>query len=131
MTEEDSEEGTRGTSIDKGEENFEWILDKLPFGISVQTPDRQIIYENKTVKELVGTYLFRQCYNRWHYLPERRDKPCPDCPAIIGFQDKSEHRIFRKTSNENGDDLFLEIQFIPILNKKSENINLSNSRRDS
>ena len=55
-------------SVKLADENFRQILDKLPFGISVQTKDREIIYENTKVKELVGSFLYRQCYNRWHYL---------------------------------------------------------------
>ena len=101
-------------------ESFEWILDELPFGISVQKIDRTIIYENQKVRELVGSFLYRQCYNRWHYIPERKNKPCPDCPASIGFSDKQRHTIFRKTIDEKGNDLFLEIQFIPILNEDEE-----------
>jgi hypothetical protein len=100
--------------------SFEWILDELPFGISVQKLDRTIIYENQKVKDLVGSFLYRQCYNRWHYLPERENEPCPDCPATVGFSDKQIHKIFRKTIDEDGNDLFLEIQFIPILDKNEE-----------
>ncbi len=104
----------------KKESNFEWILDKLPFGISVQKKDRTIIYENQKTKDMVGSFLFRQCYNRWHYIPKRKNAPCPDCPANIGFADKQRHKIFRKTIDEDGDDLFLEIQFIPILDENEE-----------
>ncbi|NPD89829.1 MAG: hypothetical protein HGN29_14040 [Asgard group archaeon] len=104
----------------KKESNFEWILDELPFGISVQKADRTIIYENQKVREMVGSFLYRQCYNRWHYIPERKNEPCPDCPANIGFSDKQRHNIFRKTISENGDNLFLEIQFIPVLDENEE-----------
>ena len=120
---EDSLEKDSKEEIDEAldsEEDFEWVLDKLPFGISVQKPDRTIIYENQEVIKLIGSFLYRQCYNRWNYLPERMNEPCPDCPATLGFTDKQPHKIFRKTIDENGKDLFLEIQFIPVLNKKEE-----------
>jgi len=102
------------------EDNFDWILDLLPLGISVQKPDRTIIYENQKIKKLVGSFLYRQCYNRWHYIPERKNEPCTDCPATFGFTDKEQHKIFRKTKDENGEDLFLEIQFIPVLNDEGD-----------
>ena len=99
---------------------FQWILDELPFGISVQTIDRKILYENQTVKNLVGSYVYRHCFNRWHYLPGKGDEPCPDCPATIGFQDNKSHKVFRKTQDKNGEDLFIEIQFLPIFDKDQE-----------
>ncbi len=100
------------------EEEFQWVLDKLPIGISVQSPSRKILYENEAVKELIGSYLHRQCYIRWHYLPGRGDNPCPDCPATVGIQDKIGHKVFRKTTDEKGDDLYLEVEFIPVLDSE-------------
>ncbi len=102
------------------EGNFQWILDELPFGVSVQTLDRKILYENEVVKELVGSYIYRHCFNRWHYLPGQGDQPCKDCPAIIGFEDGKSHRIFRKTKDIDGNDLYIEIQFIPVFNENNE-----------
>lgn len=101
-------------------EGFQWILDKLPIGISVQTPSREILYENETVKELLGSYLNRQCYIRWHYLPGRGDTPCPECPATVGMQDNIGHKVFRKTTDEKGDDLYLEIEFIPVTDSEGK-----------
>jgi len=104
----------------KENDKFRQILDELPFGISVQTKEREIIYENKKVKELVGSFLYRQCYNRWHYLEKRGNEPCNDCPATIGFKDNEPHKIFRKTINKDGESLYVEINFIPMLNDEGE-----------
>ncbi len=101
-------------------EGFQWILDRLPFGISVQTLDRKILYENTAVKELAGSYIYRYCFNRWHYLEGKGYEPCSDCPATIGFEDKKAHKIFRKTQDEKGKDLYLEIQFIPVFEEDGE-----------
>ena len=49
--------------------NFSWILDELPYGISVQDTNHIVLYENKKVKELVGTYMGKQCFKRWTYIP--------------------------------------------------------------
>ncbi len=105
--------------IDKNE-GYQWILDHLPFGISVQTVERQILYENAAVKDLVGSYVYRYCFNRWHYLEGKGDEPCEDCPATIGFDDKKIHKIFRKTLDKNNKDLYLEIQFIPVFEENGE-----------
>lgn len=111
---------TDSSDKDMDEESFQWILDELPVGISVQTPAREILYENETVKKLIGSYLYRQCYTRWHYLPDRGEKPCPDCPASIGMQDNKGHKVFRKTLDEKGNDLYLEIEFIPITDSEGK-----------
>lgn len=100
--------------------DFNLLLDNLPFGVSVQTKNRKIIYENEKMKKMVGSFLYRQCYNRWHYLEDRGDEPCPDCPATVGFKDSKSHKIFRKTIDENGNDIYVEIQFVPIFNKDGE-----------
>ncbi len=105
---------------DEKKEEFQWVLDKLPIGISVQTPSREILYENEAVKELLGSCLHRQCYTRWHYLTGRGDKPCPDCPATVGMQDTIGHKVFRKTTDEKGDDLYLEIEFIPVTDSEGK-----------
>lgn len=105
---------------EENKKDFQWVLDELPIGISVQTPSREILYENEAVKELVGSYLYRQCYTRWHYLPDRGESPCPDCPASIGMQDNKGHKVFRKTKDEKGEDLFLEVEFIPITDSEGK-----------
>ncbi len=105
---------------DDNRKEFQWILDKLPIGISVQTPSREILYENEAVKDLIGSYLHRQCYKRWHYLPDRGNNPCPDCPATVGMQDNIGHKVFRKTKDERGEDLYLEIEFIPVTDSEGK-----------
>ncbi len=117
MTSKDSNQDVSKTSRT---EDFQWILDLLPFGISVQTIERKILFENETVQELLGSYVQRSCFSRWHYLEGKGDEPCPDCPATIGFKDNKSHKIFRKTQDKEGKDLFLEIQFIPVFNENNE-----------
>ncbi|MCE7741753.1 MAG: hypothetical protein GOP50_04785 [Candidatus Heimdallarchaeota archaeon] len=102
------------------EGSYQWILDEFPFGVSVQTIDREILYENEAVKDLVGSYITRHCFNRWHYLPGKGDEPCNDCPATIGFKDGKSHKVFRKTLGPNGEDIFIEIQFLPVKNENQE-----------
>jgi len=102
------------------EGSYQWILDELPFGVSVQTVNREILYENETMKELVGSYISRHCFNRWHYLPGKGDEACKDCPATIGFKDGKSHKVFRKTQDKNGEDIFIEIQFLPVKNEDQE-----------
>ncbi len=117
MTSKGSNQDVSKTS---GKGDYLWVLDQLPFGVSVQTIERKILYENETVIDLVGSYTQRHCFNRWHYLEGEGNEPCSDCPATIGFKDKKSHKVFRKTKDSKGEDLFLEIQFIPVFNKENE-----------
>lgn len=100
--------------------NFELILNALPFGISVQTSERIVLYENQKAKELTGSYKLHLCFNRWKHLPDEGDAICKDCPATISLIDKSPHKIFRKTLSKDSKELFLEIQVIPILEKNGD-----------
>ena len=97
--------------------NFEVILDSLPFGISVQNINRTVLYENQMAKNLTGSFKLRNCFNRWEHLPDEGDHVCKDCPATISLLDKNPHKIFRKTLSKNSEELFLEIQVVPILEK--------------
>ncbi|MHA1990896.1 MAG: hypothetical protein ACW981_07550 [Candidatus Hodarchaeales archaeon] len=97
--------------------NFELILNALPFGISVQNSDRTVLYENQQAKDLTGSFKLRHCFTRWKHLPDEGDAICKDCPATISLIDKSPHKIFRKTLSKESKELFLEIQVIPILEK--------------
>ncbi len=102
------------------QDNFQWVLDELPFGVSVQSADRKILYENESVKKLVGSYVTRKCYNRWHYIPGKGNEACRDCPATVGFEDGMSHKVFRKTQDKNGQEMFLEIQFVPVMNENKK-----------
>ena len=51
MTSKDSNQDDSKIS---GTENFQWILDQLPFGISLQTIEREILFENETVKIFIS-----------------------------------------------------------------------------
>ena len=102
-------------------EVYELALENLPFGVSIQTKDRVIQYENEKAASLFGNNLLHdRCYHRWNYISGEGNSICKDCPATISFQDKKMHQVFRKTFNPQLEEIFLEIQCIPILNKDGE-----------
>lgn len=100
--------------------NFSWILDELPYGISVQDTNRTILYENKKVKELLGTYMGTKCFKRWTYIPGEGQDPCRDCMMASIIKDKTGHKIFRRTINKQGEEMFLEIHHIPLVEESGE-----------
>ena len=99
-------------------EDMREILDNLPFGISIQSAERIILYENKAVRELLGSFLNDKCYKRWEYIENQGKSSCVDCPASIGFKDLEPHKVFRKTISSSNKEMFVEIQTIPITSEE-------------
>ena len=64
-------------------DKFDVILNALPFGISVQSKDRYVLYENQKAKELTGSFKLNHCYNRWKHLP---DEGTFVQPVLLQFQ---------------------------------------------
>ena len=93
------------------------ILDELNLGISVQDRNFNVIYENKTVISMVGSYLGCQCYLRWEYLGQRGQ--CPDCPVKKTINTNEPYRILRKVRTPNDDMIYLEIYHLPIIDQNS------------
>ena len=96
------------------------ILDILPYGISIQTIEYKVLYENKAMTDLVGHYMGKKCFTRWSYLPDYNDAACKDCPLQWSLKDNKVHVIVRKLLDKKGNDLYIEITHIPILNDDSE-----------
>lgn len=104
----------------KNNPSLDLILNNLPFGISVQNKARIVIYENNKAKELTGSFRSRHCFNRWDHLPDEGKKICKDCPATISLIDHASHKVFRKTLDRNFQDLYLEIQVVPLMEKTGQ-----------
>ena len=96
------------------------ILDNLPFGVSLQDKRRIIFYENDRAKTLLGSFHLQPCHFRWNHIETQAQKPCTDCPATMSFQDNLPHKVFRKTIDKQGKEIYLEIECIPLLNAEKQ-----------
>ena len=100
------------------------ILDSLPIAISVQTKDLTIIYENKVMVDLIGSYMSAKCWNRWNYLTDyiKGYVPgqCLTCPHKAVEVDHKPHTEFREILSSKGETLYVEINHIPLFNDKGE-----------
>lgn len=83
-------------------------MDLLPIPISIQTPHRDLIYENKRMKELFGHLPRKKCYQRFN-----RDTPCNFCGLDIALETKEEAHFYVKTEI-NGKQTFLEVIYQPL-----------------
>ena len=93
------------------------ILDFLPFGISVQNKSRVVLYENKKARILTGSFKSTHCFSRWKHIKSEGDTICKDCPATIRLIDGNSHKFYRKTISNTMENLYIEIQTIPIIEK--------------
>lgn len=96
----------------------EEILNTLPIAISVQTPERDVLFENAHMRELFGDFSGRKCYGRWTYL-HGDDFICTDCPGKAVQIDIETHTILRKTRDRLGNEIYLKISHYPIKDKKN------------
>lgn len=65
-------------------ERLFYLLNQMPAFVYLRDPDHIIRFANSRFKELFGETTGRRCFE----LRERRDSPCPECPAEIVFQTK-------------------------------------------
>lgn len=95
---------------------FDWskIVDLMPVALSIQTPERELLYENKKMKELFGNQPRRVCYHRF-----KRNSPCKFCGLNIAFSRKKETRVYVKT-HINGTDKVMEIAYQPLYDEEGK-----------
>lgn len=69
----------------------ESILAALADGISIQTPDFRVTYQNPVHEQFVGSHRGDLCYRAY----EGRDVTCTGCPVALTFADGQVHRALR------------------------------------
>ncbi len=98
----------------------EEILETIPLAISVQNPDRSLIYENRAMKELFGHAPRKMCYNRWDYLEKEGDHPCQYCPAYSMVLNKKPGRVVVKRNDIHGKEGIFEISHYPVIDEQGK-----------
>jgi PAS domain S-box-containing protein len=90
---------------------LESILATIDEGISVQSPDFKVLYQNKAHQRIFGGDAGGgYCYQAFTHA----DSPCPGCPAAEMFKDGKTHRLEKEIS-QSGDVRILEIKASPLL----------------
>ena len=89
---------------------LESVLSAIDDGISIQSPDLKILYQNQAHRTMTGGDRFGQaCYQSlWE-----ADEVCPDCPLAAAFKDGEIHTL-EKTLSRDGEVRFLEIKASPL-----------------
>ena len=76
----------------------EAIIAALGDGISVQSRDFTILYQNNVHRGFVGDHVGERCYLAY----ERQDEICEGCPVAKSFQDGLIHRMERCVKTDAG-----------------------------
>ena len=85
-------------------------LEELDIGLSIQSKDLTIVYENKRMRELTGGFNFRKCFERWEHLSDYTEKPCKECTIGVSLMDGKEYSILTEKTTLNGQKLLLEVK---------------------
>ena len=95
-------------------EQFDEILHSLPIGVTIQSLNRVILYENLFHQNYYGSYQLKKCYERWSNYATMGEKTCNDCPVTSMLREKKPIKIYRKSKNNLHEPIYLEIQVFPI-----------------
>lgn len=92
-------------------------LENLDIGLSIQSKDLTVIYENARMRELTGGFSFRKCFERWEHLQGYDGKPCRECTIAVSIADGKEYSVLTEKITPEGHKLLLEVNHIPLLNR--------------
>lgn len=99
------------------------ILDNMGDAVIIEDKNFNIIYQNKTSRELEGDLVGRKCYKALH----NRSQPCDgDCPVRHFLRDNRTEPYVHTTQTRSG--LFWDIIAVPFLDEKGNKVVLEVSR---
>ncbi len=85
------------------------IIEAVEYGMTIQNPDYDIIYQNKQMSDTFGN-LGGKCYKVY----EGKDSVCDGCPLEMAFKDGKSHTSERKVEMPSGETAFWENTASPI-----------------
>jgi PAS domain S-box-containing protein len=89
---------------------LESVLSAIDDGISIQSPDFKILFQNPAHKTMTGGDCLGQACYQAHF---KDDEICPGCPMADAFKDGEIHTL-EKALSRDGEVRFLEIKASPL-----------------
>ena len=77
---------------------YDLLFERVPCFMSVIDRDLRIVKANQLARETFGDSQGRYCYQTFKGFDER----CPDCPALMTFDDHSSHSAKHRGIDRNG-----------------------------
>jgi two-component system cell cycle sensor histidine kinase/response regulator CckA len=93
----------------------EAVIAAIGDGISIQDTNYRVIYQNKTLQDLIGSHIGEYCYMAY----EGKDQVCQGCPVTLSFEDGQVHTLPRIGRTDKGT-LHVEVTASPLRNVKGE-----------
>lgn len=116
------------------------IMDSIPNGVTILTPDLKIVYTNKKMRQwFVGnrrSYKIK-CYRLFH---NDQKTPCENCPARESMETQKTANVFHDCGidERTGEPMYMHIHTFPILNSEGQvtaiieySYNLTEQRRNA
>ncbi len=89
---------------------YEQVLAALPDGITVQDRDFNIVYQNNTMRQTLGSHVGERCYAVY----ERRDGICEGCGVQEAFQTGEPNMVLRTAFGADGTTSYWENSCFPL-----------------
>src|SRR3990172_4533599 len=86
------------TALKEEKNKLEAIIAAMGDGISMQDADFRVLYQNRVLKNMIGSHIGEYCYTAY----ERREHICDGCPVIMSFKDGKIHTAEQSTATDKG-----------------------------
>jgi PAS domain S-box-containing protein len=90
---------------------YEQLYENLPDGVTIQDREFNIIYQNKSMKEIFGERTGEKCYSVY----EKRDEICEGCGLRKVFETGRSHMVLRTAFSVDGSTAYWENSCYPML----------------
>jgi len=102
------------------------LIDAMEDGLTIQDRSYNIIYQNESLKEILGDYVGEKCYRAYAH----KDKVCDVCPLAMAFRDGKSHSVEKEVTLPSGKVAFWEPTANPIRDAKGKIVSCLEIIRD-
>jgi len=102
------------------------LIDAMEDGLTIQDRGYNIIYQNESLKEILGDHVGEKCYRAYAH----EDKVCNDCPLARAFRDGKSHSAEKKVKLPSGKVAFWEPTANPVRDAKGKIVSCLEVIRD-
>jgi len=102
------------------------LIDAMEDGLTIQDRGYNIIYQNESLKEILGDHLGEKCYRAYAH----KDRVCGGCPLAMAFRDGKSHSVEKEVKLPSGKVAFWEPTANPIRDAKGKIVSCLEIIRD-
>lgn len=113
---------TKNTShaLKEFEARFRSVMDYLKIGLTLISPDMQVLGTNQTMDDWFPRHGFSDKPTCYHvYRDKIQNEPCPDCTVVLTFKDGLVHETASEIDTKIGKRYLRRISF-PLINQEKD-----------